>query len=148
MRHLLALVLLMTSPALAAADGAAIYKRCAACHLPTGAGVPGAFPPLGADFAMLAKAPAGRRYAILGVIKGISGPITVGGKPYRGVMPAQSGLDDEGIAAVLNHVALAIAKAGKGFVSFTPAEVAKVRATSASLNSAAVGQLHGAAGGK
>ncbi len=148
MRGFLFFAVLVASPALAAADGAAIYKRCAACHLPTGAGVPGAFPPLGADFAALVKAPAGRRYAILGVIKGISGPITVGGKPYRGVMPAQSGLDDEGIAAVLNHVALVIAKAGKGFVSFAPAEVAKVRATSASLNSAAVGQLHGAAGGK
>lgn len=148
MRYLLALAVLVSSPALAAADGPAIYKRCAACHLPTGAGVPGTFPPLGADFATLVKMPAGRRYAILGVIKGISGPVTVGGKPYRGVMPAQSGLDDEAIAAVLNHVALTIAKVGKGFVSFTPAEVAKVRATGASLNSAAVGQLHGAAGGK
>ena len=148
MRGLIALAVLVTSPAFAAADGAAIYKRCAACHLPTGAGVPGAFPPLGADFATLVKAPAGRRYAILGVIKGISGPVTVGGKPFRGNMPAQAGLDDDAVAAVLNHVALTIAKVGKGFVAFTPAEVAKVRASGASLNSAAVGQMHGAAGGK
>ncbi len=31
-------------PATAADDGATIYKRCAACHLANGAGVPGAFP--------------------------------------------------------------------------------------------------------
>lgn len=148
MRCFIALALVISSPALGAVDGPAIYKRCAACHLPTGAGVPGAFPPFGADFATLVKAPAGRRYVILGVIRGISGPITVGGKPYRGVMPAQAGLDDEAIAAVLNHVAMAIAKAGKGFVPFTIAEVAKARSGGASLNSATVGQLHAAAGGR
>ena len=27
-------------------DGATVFKRCAACHLATGAGVPGAYPPL------------------------------------------------------------------------------------------------------
>jgi len=42
-------------------DGAAIYKRCAACHLATGAGVPGAFPPLAADVRNLSQTAAGRR---------------------------------------------------------------------------------------
>ncbi len=148
MRALLMLAALAATPAIAAADGAAIYKRCAACHLPTGAGVPGAFPPLGPDFATLAKAPAGRRYVILGVIKGISGPIIVGGKPYRGVMPAQAGLDDEAVAAVLNHVSVTFAKTGKGAAPFTAGEVAKVRAGAGALNAAGVGALHAAAGGK
>lgn len=148
MRRVLAIVLFASTPALAAVDGPTVYKKCAACHLPTGAGVPGAFPPLGADFVTLSKAPAGRRYMILGVIKGISGPIIVAGKSYRGIMPAQVGLDDQAIANVLNHIAVSIAKAGKGFVPFTSIEVAKVRAGGSSLTSAAVAQLHASAGGK
>jgi len=148
MRLAIVLSLLVSVPALAAPDGPTVYKKCAACHLPSGAGVPGAFPPFGADFATLAKSPAGRRYMILGVIKGISGPITVAGKPYRGVMPAQVGLDDEAIANVLNHIANNIAKAGKGFSPITSAEVAKVRAGGNSLTAASVAQLHASAGGR
>ncbi len=148
MRLLVILSLALSTSAVAASDGATVYKKCAACHLPTGAGVPGAFPPLGADFATLVKSTAGRRYIVLGVIKGIAGPITVGGKPYRGMMPAQAGLDDESIANVVNHVAVNIAKVGKGFVPLTVAEVAKIRASGAGLSAAAVAQLHASAGGK
>lgn len=138
-------VLAVAAPALAAPDGAAIYKRCAACHLPTGAGVPGAYPPLGADFAKLASSAPGRRYLILAVLKGVSGPITVAGKPFSGVMPAQS-LDDESAAAVLNHVASKVAKASAK--PFTVAEVSGIRAASAGLTASAVGKLHASAGGK
>lgn len=127
----------------AAADGAAIYKRCAACHLANGAGVPGAFPPLRADIRALAGNAAGRRYLALVVIKGVSGPITVEGKPYRGVMPAQAGLNDAQIAAVLNHILK-----GASAKPFTPAEVAQHRASGAGLNAAAVGKLHPGAAGK
>lgn len=148
MHRLLAISLIVPAPALAAPDGPTIYKKCAACHLPTGAGVPGAFPPFGADFAALSKSPAGRRYLILGVIKGISGAITVAGKPYRGVMPAQSGMDDEAVANVLNHIAVTFAKAGKGFSHITPAEVARARASGAGLTSSSVALLHASAGGK
>lgn len=148
MQRLLAIFLVVAAPALASPDGPTVYKKCAACHLPSGAGVPGAFPPLGSDFARLAKVPAGRRYMILGVIKGISGPIMVGGKPYRGVMPAQAGLDDGAIANVLNHIAVSIVGVGKGFSPFTPAEVAKARAGGTGLTSTAVGQLHASTGGK
>ena len=136
---------LLAAPALAGPDGAAIYKRCAACHLPNGAGVPGAYPPLGSDFAKLAASPAGRRYLVLAVLKGVSGSITVAGKPYSGVMPAQ-GLDDASAAAVLNHVAAQVAKTNAK--PFTAAEVATVRASSAGMNSAAVGKLHATVGGK
>lgn len=131
---------LFAAPA-AAADGPALYKRCAACHLPTGAGVPGAYPPLKADVRALAGKAEGRRYLILAVTRGLAGPITVEGKAYRGVMPAQVLKDDE-VAAVLNHVVTTIA-GGKG--AFTAAEVAAVRAEGGKLSAAAVAALHAAA---
>lgn len=144
----LAIVTLATMPVAAlAADGPTLYKRCAACHLASGAGVPGAFPPLGADFVTLAGKPAGRRYLVLAVTRGISGPIMVAGKPYRGIMPAQS-MDDADTATVLNHVGAVIAKAGGRFKAFTAAEVKTARASGASLSPTQVGALHAAVGGK
>lgn len=147
MRALLILAALLPSVAVAA-DGAALYKRCAACHLPTGAGVPGAYPPLGADFAALTKKADGRRYLVLAVIKGVSGPIVIGGKPFRSVMPAQAGMSDGDVAAVLNHVAVKLAKAGAGFKPFTETEVKAVRAGAGTFNAAQVGQMHAKVGGK
>jgi mono/diheme cytochrome c family protein len=135
--------LAVAGPATAADDGATIYKRCAACHLANGAGVPGAFPPLKTDVRALAGTAAGRRYLALVVIRGVSGPITVEGKPYRGMMPAQAGLNDAQVAAVLNHVVR-----GGSAKPFTPREIAGYRAGSAALNSAAVGRLQPAAAGK
>ncbi len=131
-----------------APSGAALYQRCAACHTVTGRGVPGAFPPLGVDFRNLAAKPAGRTYLVLTITRGLNGPIVVEGKPYRGVMPAQSGLDDASVAAVLNHVGSAIAKSGPAFKPFTLAEVARLRASGAALSPAAVAKLHAGAGGK
>lgn len=145
MKRLALLLAVFATPSWGAPDGAAIYKRCAACHLPNGAGVPGAYPPLGVDFSKLAGSPAGRRYIVLAVLKGVSGPITVAGKPFSGVMPAQ-GLDDASAAAVLNHVATQIAKTKA--TPFTAAEVASVRASAAGLTSSAVGKLHATVGGK
>lgn len=123
-------------------DGAQIYKRCAACHTATGAGVPGAYPPLQADFRALAVQKDGRRYLSLAVIKGLMGPITVEGKSYRGMMPAQSDLSDAAIAAVLNHIATNIAKADATFKNFTAAEVASARASGKDLTAADVARLH------
>lgn len=125
-----------------APDGARIYARCAACHTATGAGVPGVYPPLGTDFRAQAATPAGRRYLALAVIKGLMGPITVSGKTYKGVMPAQAGLDDAAVAAVLNHVGTRITATGPAFRAFTVKEVAAARASGASLNAAAVARLH------
>lgn len=130
-----------------APNGAALYQRCAACHTATGRGVPGAFPPLGTDFRSLATKPEGRRYLVLAITRGLSGPITVEGKPYRGVMPAQGGLDDSSVAAVLNHVGTAIAKSGPKFQPFATGEVAKLRASGSALAPAAVAKLHEGAGG-
>jgi len=123
-------------------EGAAVYKRCAACHLANGAGVPGAFPPLRGDIRALAARSAGRRYLTLVVTRGVSGPITVEGKIFRGVMPTQSGLDDAQVAAVLNHVLGTFAKVGPAARPFTAAEVAQVKAGSAGLTPAAIGKLN------
>lgn len=138
----------MSNGATAAPNGASIYNRCAACHTRTGAGVPGAYPPLNADFRALAAKPNGRRYIALAVIKGLNGPIIVDGKPYRGMMPAQAGLDDAAVAAVLNHIGTSIAKAGPPFKPFTDQEVAGYRAAGKALSAADVAKLHQGAGGK
>ena len=135
-------------PVHAAPDGAAIYVRCAACHTKTGAGVPGAFPPLGADVRAMATNEAGRRYLALVVTRGISGPIKVSGKPYGGVMPAQGTLDDASVAAVLNYVGSEIVKTGPAFKPFTEAEITAHRASGTGLSAQDVGKLHAAAGGQ
>lgn len=74
-------------------------QSCAACHQPSGAGVPGAFPPLaGSDF--LNK---DSKRAIDIVKNGLSGPITVNGAKFNSVMPAL-GLSHEDIANVLTYI--------------------------------------------
>lgn len=138
----------MVLPVHAAADGATVFARCAACHTKTGAGVPGAFPPLGPDVRTMATSDAGRRYLALVVTRGVSGPIKVAGKPYGGVMPAQGGLDDASVAAVLNHVGTVIVKTGPDFKPFDEAEIAALRAGGAALSAQDVGKLHAAAGGQ
>lgn len=152
MRSLSLLALALTSsaiatPASAAPDGKTIYARCAACHLSTGTGVPGAFPAFDGDFKRLSATPAGRRYLALVVIHGVAGTLTVDAKTYRGAMPPQP-LDDAGVANVLNFIATGFAKAGKAYKPFTPTEVARIRASGATLNSSAVAALHPLAGGK
>lgn len=141
-----AALFLLPAPATSnAVDGAKIFKKCAACHTATGAGVPGSFPPLRGDFRRLAGQPQGRRYLQLALIKGVSGPITVEGKAYRSVMPAQV-LDDASVAAVLNHVGTNVAKTGPKFKPFTAAEVKTVRSGAGSLNAGAVAKLRPAGG--
>jgi nitrite reductase (NO-forming) len=82
------------------AKGKAVYATtCIACHQATGAGIPGAFPPL-AKSDYLNK---DLNRAIKQVIKGSSGPITVNGKKYNTPMPAQP-LNDQQIADVLTYV--------------------------------------------
>lgn len=129
-------------------DGATIFARCAACHTATGAGVPGAYPPLNSDFRNLATRADGRRYLTLAVVRGLTGPLTIEDKPYRGVMPAQAGLDNGAVAAVLNHVGSQISKSGPAFRPFTAAEVARARAGASALTGADVARLHSAAGGR
>ena len=90
--------------------GAANYQLCAACHLETGAGVPGAFPPLQETILDLARTDEGRGYLAYVLLKGVSGRIEVAGHRYMGVMPGvAAGLDDSDLADLLNYVVSQIA---------------------------------------
>src|SRR5258708_4978419 len=94
----------------AAADepvsGAAVFAgRCAVCHGPEASGIPGSFPSLHEQIVAFAKTPEGRDYLVMVVTTGLMGELKVGGVTYSGVMPAQSGLSDEEIAAVLGFLA-------------------------------------------
>jgi nitrite reductase (NO-forming)/hydroxylamine reductase len=83
------------------ARGEALYlSNCAACHQPTGAGLAGAFPPLAqSDFLE------GNRKEVLAVaLFGKSGPLTVNGVEYNGVMPSMGYLSDQNLADVLTYV--------------------------------------------
>lgn len=78
----------------------AFLTSCFACHLASGEGMPGVFPPLaGSDFLN-----ADKDRAIRIVTKGLSGPVTVNGKTYNNVMPPQPQLDDAAVADVLTYI--------------------------------------------
>ncbi|HWY99305.1 MAG TPA: c-type cytochrome [Bacteroidia bacterium] len=83
------------------AAGKGVYQRtCIVCHQPDGTGLEGTYPPLAKSDFLLAD----KRRAILQVILGSSNAITVNGKKYNSLMPAQSNLKDDEVAAVLNYV--------------------------------------------
>ncbi|MEM9750496.1 MAG: cytochrome c [Pseudomonadota bacterium] len=131
------------------------YARCSACHLDTGAGVPGAFPPLGDQIASFASTEAGRGYLAMALRKGVAGRIEVGGVPYMGAMPAQyPALDDAGIALMLNYILTEFADDSLEALAvegFTAEEVASYAeqfpsasaATNPSLRAAALESLAG-----
>ena len=92
---------------------------CFACHLANGEGLPGVFPPLaGSDFLK-----ADKDRAIKTVIKGLSGPITVNGKPYNNMMPPHD-FTDEQTADVLTYV---MNTWGNSFGAVSATEVKRVR---------------------
>ena len=80
--------------------GEEIYQDfCLQCHLTTGVGVSGVFPPLkNSDYLMnnIDKSIAGIKF-------GLKGEIVVNDEIYDGVM-AKQGLDDEEIADVMNYI--------------------------------------------
>ena len=82
------------------AQGADVYSSvCSACHQPGGVGVSGSFPPLNGNPNVQDAA------YVEGVIRnGRSGEIVVDGTTYNGVMPAQSTLSDDDIAAVIAYI--------------------------------------------
>ncbi len=133
--------LLTSAPPAAADEGAAAWKRCAACHLANGQGVPGAFPRLAGRLHGAAASEAGRAYLILTVTAGVMGPVDIDGKTIRGIMPAQAGLTDADVAAVLNYAAALPGSDGKALKlikPFTAAEVAAVKAAHPGVNPNAV----------
>ena len=84
----------------AAADGAKVYNTCLPCHQATGAGIPGAFPPLAES--EWVNGPVENLIRIQ--LRGLIGPITVKGKPFNSVMPPNATMSDDEIAAVLTYV--------------------------------------------
>jgi len=82
------------------ANGQKVFTaNCASCHQATGLGLPGTFPPLaGSEYT---NGDAKRHIGI--VLKGLNGPVTVGGKSFNGVMPPFNTLSDEDLASVVTY---------------------------------------------
>jgi nitrite reductase (NO-forming) len=104
--------------------GRRVYMQtCFACHQPTGLGLPGVFPPLAkSDYLM-----ADRDRSIRALIKGLSGPITVNGKNFAGVMPPVA-INDDQVANVLTYIRNSWGNTGD---AVTIDQVRQVRAQSA-----------------
>lgn len=82
------------------ARGKEVYTDfCVTCHLDSGKGMPGVFPPLADSDYLLTK----RNESIKAVKKGQKGEITVNGVTYNNMM-APLGLDDEEVADVMNYI--------------------------------------------
>ncbi len=80
--------------------GEQVYMdMCITCHLPTGKGVPNAFPPL-ANSDYLRE---NQTKSINAVKNGMSGKIVVNGETYNNVM-SPLGLSDQEVADVMNYI--------------------------------------------
>ena len=87
----------------AAVDGAVIFARCSTCHQSNGQGLIGVFPPLAGSEIVVGKPSA----AVAVVLRGLQGPLTVGGHQFNSIMPpfgTGSPLSDAEVAAVLTYV--------------------------------------------
>jgi mono/diheme cytochrome c family protein len=85
---------------------------CAACHQPTGQGIPGRFPPLaGSDFLNSDK-----HRAIHIVVNGLQGEVVVNGQKFNNSMP-RFPLTDQDIAAALTYVYNSFGNSGKEVTS-------------------------------
>jgi len=104
--------------------GRRLFTICAACHQPTGRGLPNLFPPLaGSDFLNADKS-----RAIKIVMAGRQGEVVVNGMKFNNNMPAFP-LTDQDIANVLTYVYNSFGNSG---LEVTPEEVKALRANSTS----------------
>ena len=117
------------------ARGKAVYlANCSACHQPNGTGLKGAFPPLaGSDYLK-----GDRKQVMSAALFGLSGPITVNGEQYNGVMPSLGHLSDADLAAALTYV---LGSWGNDGAAVSVEEVAALRAELGQEDRAA-GQRH------
>jgi len=100
--------------------GKHLFTSCAACHQPSGQGLPNVFPPLaGSDFLNADKS-----RAIKIIISGKQGEVVVNGVKYSNSMPPFP-LSDEDVANVLTYVYNSFGNSG---VEVTPEEVKSQRA--------------------
>jgi len=85
--------------------GKRVYlQSCAACHQPSGLGIPGLFPPLAGSEWVTGSATHGDNHLVQILLHGIQGPLVVSGKPFNSAMPPWNNLTDEKIAAVLTYI--------------------------------------------
>jgi len=116
--------------------GEAVYNaNCAACHQPTGQGLPGAFPPLAQSDFLLGNRAEVIQYALFGV----AGPITVNGTDYNGVMPSMGYLQDQQLADAITYVFTSWGNTGS---AVSVEEVAAIRAELGEAGTMAAGQRH------
>jgi mono/diheme cytochrome c family protein len=129
LRHCWAVLLALaaTQAAMArAGDADAFNRRCAVCHMTNGAGVPGAFPPLGSQIPALAASAAGRDYLVAVLTYGRAGGLSVDGTTYNGVMPPQALSDNEAVE-ILNYVLDSLNTRAADGRLFSPEEFAEIR---------------------
>lgn len=98
-----------TGPALAVAEdtspmavGKKLYNgNCASCHQASGAGQPGAYPPMVGSEWVLGSKP--MLAAIL--LDGVAGPLSVHGNEFgTNVMPAWANLSDQNLADIMTYI--------------------------------------------
>ena len=100
--------------------GSEIYQDfCLQCHLSTGIGVSGVFPPLKASDYLLKNT----NLSIAGIKYGLKGKIIVNNEEYDGIMVRQ-GLDDEEVADVMNYILNEWGNKTSAFI--TPNQVSKI----------------------
>ena len=84
-----------------ATDGKQLFQvHCVACHQASGLGLPGVFPPLDGSEWVLGD----ERIVANILLYGITGSVSVLGKPYMGAMPPFGQLSDAELAAMASHV--------------------------------------------
>ena len=100
--------------------GSEIYQDfCLQCHLSTGIGVSGVFPPLKASDYLLENT----NLSIAGIKYGLRGKILVNNEEYDGIMLRQ-GLDNEEVADVMNYILNKWGNQTSAFI--TPNQVSKI----------------------
>jgi mono/diheme cytochrome c family protein len=105
---------------------------CAACHQPTGQGIPGQFPPLaGSDFLN-----ADKDRAIKVLLHGLYGPLVVNRRAFDNTMPPLQ-LSDDDIASALTYVYNSFGNSGKEVM---PQDVKRVRDAGGVVGATAPGQ--------
>lgn len=106
--------------------GQEVYvAACAACHMPNGTGLAGAFPPLAGSRWVEGD----ERIIVRIVLSGLTGEIEVAGDTYAGLMPPLGAtLSDAQIAAVATYVR---GSWGNDAAAVTTATVARERAATA-----------------
>jgi mono/diheme cytochrome c family protein len=113
--------------------------NCAACHQPTGLGLPGAFPPL-AKSAWVAGA---EERLIKAILAGLAGEIEVNGAKYNGNMPnIGANLKDAQVAHIATYVRQAWGNAAEPVMDAKVAEVRKAIGNRAQYNPAELLKEH------